>query len=41
MTRLKTLDIAGISAGLDRYDAELLIKTGCTLRGLACQASGV
>jgi len=41
VTRLKTLDIAGISAELDRYDTELLNKTGCTLRGIACHAAGV
>jgi len=41
VTRFKTLDIAGISAELDRYDTELLNKTGCTLRGIACHASGV
>jgi pyrrolysine biosynthesis protein PylD len=41
VTRLKTLDIAGISAELDRYDTELLNKTGCTLLGIACHAAGV
>lgn len=38
MTRLKPLDIEDISAQLDNYDAELSIKTGCTLLGIACHA---
>jgi pyrrolysine biosynthesis protein PylD len=38
VTRLKSLDIESISAQLDNYDAELRIKTGCTLLGLACHA---
>lgn len=41
MTRLKPLDIADIGANLDRYDAELLVKTGCNLKGIACLAAGV
>ena len=41
MTRLKTLDIAKISAELDQYDKELLIKTGCNLRGIAFHSAGV
>lgn len=41
MTRLKTLDIAKISAELDQYDKELLVKTGCNLRGIACRSAGV
>lgn len=41
MTRLKTLDIAKISAELDPYDKELLVKTGCNLRGIACRSAGV
>ena len=40
MTRLKTLDIAKISAELDQYDKELLVKTGCNLRGIACRSAG-
>jgi len=41
VTRLKTLDIAKISAELDQYDKELLVKTGCNLRGIACRSAGV
>jgi pyrrolysine biosynthesis protein PylD len=41
VTRLKTLDIAKISAELDRYDTELLVKTGCNLRGIACRSADV
>ena len=41
MTRLKTLDIAKISAELKQYDKELLVKTGCNLRGIACRSAGV
>ncbi len=41
MTRLKSYDIAGIGIELDRYDAQLRIKTGCALRGIACHAAGV
>jgi pyrrolysine biosynthesis protein PylD len=41
VTRLKTLDIAKISAELDQYDKELLVKTGCNLRGIACRSTGV
>ena len=41
MTRLKTLDVADIGANLDRYDTELLVKTGYTLQGLACRTAGV
>lgn len=41
MTRLKSLDIADIGANLDRYDAELLAKTGCNLKGIACLTAGV
>lgn len=38
MTRLRSTDIAEISAGLKAYDEELLSKTGRTLRGIACYA---
>lgn len=38
MTRLRTDDIENISAELKSYDAELLQKTGRTLRGVACHA---
>ena len=41
MTRLKTLDIEKISAELDQYDKELLVKTGCNLRGIAFHSTGV
>ena len=41
MTRLRSADIAGISASLNDYDEELLAKTGHTLRGLACCAAGL
>jgi pyrrolysine biosynthesis protein PylD len=41
MTRLLSDDIAGISAGLNEYDTELLAKTGHSLRGLACYAVGL
>lgn len=41
MTRLKPHNIADINAELDRYDAQLQLKTGCTLRGIACHAVGV
>ncbi len=41
MTRLRSTDIAGISARLIEYDEELLAKTGRTLKGLACYAVGL
>jgi 3-methylornithyl-N6-L-lysine dehydrogenase len=41
MTRLTIQDMPGIAANLDDYDAELLAKTGCNLRGLAGCAAGV
>jgi len=41
VTRLKTLDIAKISAELDQYDKELLVKTGSNLRGIACHSANV
>ena len=41
MTRLKSQDIADINARLDRYDAELKVKTGNTLLGIACHAVGI
>jgi pyrrolysine biosynthesis protein PylD len=40
MTRLRSVDLAGISSRLTAYDEELAAKTGCTLKGLACHASG-
>ena len=41
MTRLTLHDLAGIPAGLSAYDAELESRTGCTLRALACRATGL
>ena len=41
MTRLKTDDIRNIVTELDRYDEELIRKTGCTLAALAGRAAGV
>ncbi len=38
MTRLKVNDIRGIPGQLEQYDSELLQKTGCSLRGIACHA---
>ena len=40
MTRLTTNDIRQISAQLKDYDTELIKKTGCSLRGIACRAAG-
>ncbi len=34
MTRLRTGDIADIAENLEEYDAELVLKTGCTLLGM-------
>ena len=41
MTRLTTHDIRHIGAQLADYDTELIKKTGCSLRGIACHAAGV
>lgn len=41
MTRLATDDVKSISAELAEYDAELTVKTGYSLRGIACLAAGV
>ncbi len=41
MTRLRTRDIAAVGPGLEAYDAELLDRTGMTLRQIACRASGI
>ena len=38
MTRLKVSDIKDIASELNRYDNELVQKTGRTLRGIACHA---
>ena len=41
MTRLRTDDIKHITGRLSEYDTELELKTGCSLRGLACSAAGI
>lgn len=41
MTRLQAEDIADIAAELAAYDAELRVKTGCTLSTIACRAVGI
>jgi pyrrolysine biosynthesis protein PylD len=41
VTRLKTNDIQHIGAQLADYDTELIQKTGCSLKGIACRAAGV
>ena len=41
MTRLATDDVKSISAELADYDSELTVKTGCSLRGVACLAAAV
>jgi len=41
LTRLRTGDIADIAENLEEYDAELVLKTGCTLLGVACAESWV
>ncbi len=41
MTRLKTCDIDTISENLDRYNRELMEKTGHSLLGVACHACGL
>lgn len=41
MTRLKVEDIKDIPGQLDRYESELMEKTGCTLREIACHAVGI
>jgi pyrrolysine biosynthesis protein PylD len=41
VTRLTTNDIQHIAAQLADYDTELIQKTGCSLRGIACWAAGV
>lgn len=41
MTRLATVDVRSISAGLAGYESELSAKTGYSLRGIACQAADV
>ncbi len=39
MTRLQPPDVAGIPSSLERFDRELLRRSGLTLRGLACRAA--
>jgi hypothetical protein len=41
VTRLETSDLAGLGQTLDDYDNELRVKTGRTLRQIACRAAGV
>jgi pyrrolysine biosynthesis protein PylD len=41
VTRLATDDVKSIPAELADYDLELTVKTGCSLRGVACLAAGV
>jgi 3-methylornithyl-N6-L-lysine dehydrogenase len=41
MTRLATDDIKDIKSTLAQYDAELVEKTGVTLRGIACHALNI
>ena len=41
MTRLKSSDLAGLGQGLELYEKELQVKTGRTLRQIACRAAGI
>lgn len=41
MTRLKLSDLAGLGQGLEFYERELQVKTGRTLRQIACRAAGI
>jgi pyrrolysine biosynthesis protein PylD len=41
VTRLKTNDIQYIGALLSDYDTELIKKTGCSLRAIACRAANI
>ena len=41
MTRLTTDDISTIADELEAYDEELVSKSGCTLKEIACRAAGV
>jgi len=41
VTRLTTDDITSIADELQAYDEELIVKTGHTLVGIACQAAGI
>jgi len=40
LTRLKRDDVSGIASALANYDAELVGKTGCTLKEIAAKAVG-
>jgi pyrrolysine biosynthesis protein PylD len=41
VTRLSAADIIGISSDLTDYDADLMSKTGRSLKGIACGAAGI
>jgi pyrrolysine biosynthesis protein PylD len=41
MTRLRQEDLIGIHRSLDRYDEELVAKTGRDLQGIACGAAHI
>jgi hypothetical protein len=41
VNRLRTDDIKHITGRLSEYDTELELKTGCSLRGLACRVAGI
>jgi pyrrolysine biosynthesis protein PylD len=41
MSRLVTDDIRTVTSRLDKFDAELIAKTECTLKEIACRAVGV
>ena len=41
MTRLAAEDVTSIPAELADYDSELTAKTGCSLREVACRATGI
>ena len=41
MTRLITADISDIAANLQNYDRELIVRTGCSLSGIACRAAEI
>lgn len=41
MTRLITTDISDIAANLKNYDSELVARTGCSLRAIACRAAEI
>jgi pyrrolysine biosynthesis protein PylD len=41
VTRLITSDISDIAANLQNYDRELVAKTGCSLRSIACRAAEI